>query len=139
MEITSSIPRPLVRLNQWTIIITVLLTWLTAWHYFLLIPLISGISGLLFGFHPIMAIGRRFLRKPPRSYIPEDLEDQQFNQIIATFCLTMAYLAYTGEWAIIGYIFSAVVFVAAIVAICGFCIGCFIRYQWKRYQHKRAQ
>lgn len=30
---------------------------------------------------------------------------------------------------VLGYLFSAFVFTAALVALLGFCVGCFIRYQ----------
>ncbi|MFD1020534.1 DUF4395 domain-containing protein [Thalassobacillus hwangdonensis] len=134
---SQTIPRPLVRLNQWTIVTAVLLTWLTSWHYFLLVPLLAGISGLLFDLHPVLYIGKKFLKKPLPSYIPEDKQQQQFNQIIAVFCLTMAYMAYTGGWMIIGHLFTAMVFLAASIAIMGFCVGCFIRFQWQQYRYRK--
>ncbi|WP_338448266.1 DUF4395 family protein [Niallia oryzisoli] len=37
------------------------------------------------------------------------------------------------------YIFTIMVATAAFIAILGFCIGCFILYQWKQYQYRRAQ
>ena len=42
-----SIPRPLVKTNQWVIVVSVVLTWLTGSPWFLLIPFIAGLSGVV--------------------------------------------------------------------------------------------
>lgn len=57
------IPRPLVKTNQAVIVISVLLTWLTGQHWILAIPLAAGLSGLLFGYNPVMKAGVNFLKK----------------------------------------------------------------------------
>ncbi|PLR78437.1 DUF4395 domain-containing protein [Bacillus sp. V3-13] len=134
-----TIPRPLVRLNQSVIAASVLLTWLTGQIWLLAIPLIAGLCGLLFGVNPIMKIGSTFLKKPYSQYIPEEYDQQQFNQIIAVICLTGALIGYAAGWNIIGHIFSAMVALASVVALLGFCIGCFIRYQWLQYRHRTAK
>ena len=133
-----SIPRPLVKTNQWVIVISVVLTWLTSSPWFLLIPFIAGLSGVAFGYNPIMQLAKQFLKKPKENYIPEDWEQQQFNQKIAVFCLGAGFLSFLFGWNIAGYIFTIMVAVAAFVAILGFCIGCFILFQWKQYQYRRA-
>ena len=133
-----SIPRPLVKTNQWVIVVSVLLTWLTSSPWFLLIPFIAGLSGVAFGYNPIMQFAKQFLKKPKESYIPEDWEQQQFNQKIAVFCLGAGFLSFLFEWNIAGYIFTIMVAIAAFVAILGFCIGCFILFQWKKYQYRRT-
>ena len=132
-----SIPRPLVRINQWVILLSVILTWFSSYPWFLLVPFIAGLSGIIFGYNPIMQFAKRFLKKPKESYIPEDWEQQQFNQKIALLCLGAAYLSFVLGWNIAGYVFSIIVAAAALVAILGFCIGCFILFQWKQYQYKR--
>lgn len=138
-ETPRSIPRPLVKTNQSVIVISVLLTWITQMEWILLIPLLAGLSGILFGYNPIMQLGKKFLKKPMKSYIPEDWEQQQFNQKIAVFCLAAGFLSFLFGWNVAGYIFTVMVALAAFIAILGFCIGCFILYQWKQYQYRRAQ
>jgi hypothetical protein len=133
-----SIPRPLVKTNQGVIVISVLLTWVTSWEWILLIPLVSGLSGLLFGFNPIMQIGKLFLKKDPKSYIPEDWVQQQFNQKIAVACLGLGFIGFLAGWNTVGYIFTIMVAVAAFVAILGFCVGCFIHFQWNQYKYRRT-
>ncbi|GAA3409632.1 DUF4395 domain-containing protein [Paenibacillus hodogayensis] len=135
-HIPDSIPRPLVRTNQWTIVAAVVLTWLTGFYWLLAIPLLAGAMGVTFDFNPIMRLARLFLRKPPSAYIPEERTDQKFNQLLATCFLLLALIGYAFDWPAVAYIFSAMVALAATVAICGFCVGCFIRYQWLRYRRK---
>lgn len=133
------IPRPMVRTNQWTIVLSVLITWITNQPFFLFIPLIPGLIGIIFGVNPIMAAAKAFLRKPLSSYYLEDKSDQQFNQKIACTCLLLAFIGFYFHIPILGYVFSVLVFLAALIAILGFCIGCFIRFQWKQYQYRKAQ
>ncbi|WP_428907977.1 DUF4395 domain-containing protein [Niallia sp. Krafla_26] len=138
-ETIRSIPRPLIKTNQSVIVISVLLSWMTQNEFILLIPLVAGLSGLLFGYNPIMQFAKRFLKKPMNSYVPEDWEQQQFNQKIAVFCLAAGFLSFLLGWTVAGYIFTIMVATAASIAILGFCIGCFILFQWKQFQYRRSQ
>ncbi|MDR7240057.1 DUF4395 domain-containing protein [Neobacillus drentensis] len=133
-----SIPQPLVRTNQSIIVLSVVLTWVSGQEWFLFIPFITGLMGIIFGYNPIMEIRKQFLRKDPKSYIPEDWEQQQFNQKLAVSCLGIGILSFILGWNTVGYIFTALVAVAAFVAILGFCIGCFIHFQWKQYIYRRS-
>jgi hypothetical protein len=139
MQRSSTIPRPLVRTNQWVIVLSVLVTWVTGAYWILLIPFIAGIMGIVVGLNPIMRLARVFLRKPLSEYVPEDRDQQQFNQIIAVACLALGLIGYLMHWLIVAYLFTAMVALAAFIAILGFCIGCFIRYQWTQYRYRRAQ
>jgi hypothetical protein len=137
-EAIRSIPRPLVKTNQAVIVISVLLTWFSGLEWFLLIPLLSGLSGLFLGFNPIMQLGKLFLRKDPKAYIPEDWDQQQFNQTIAVICLRIGFISFVLGWNVVGYIFTIMVALAAFVAILGFCVGCFIHFQWNQYKYRRT-
>ncbi|MEH7076489.1 DUF4395 domain-containing protein [Neobacillus drentensis] len=137
-ETTRSIPRPIVKANQAVIVISVLLTWMFNFEWFLLIPFISGLLGLLFGFNPVIKFASLFLRKAPNSYIPEDWDQQQFNQKIAVTCLGIGFLSFYLGWTSLGYVFTILVAVAAFVAILGFCVGCFIHFQWKQYKYRKS-
>lgn len=133
-----SIPRPLVRTNQWTIFLSAVLTIVTGQYWLLLIPLIANILGL-FGFNPIMRLAKSFLKKDTKSYIPEDVGQQKFNSIIAIFCLAMGLIGFVVEWQVLGYMFTAMVGVASGIAILGFCVGCFIHFQWNQAKYRRQQ
>jgi len=131
------IPRPLVTTNQIVIVLSVITSLLSGSKWFLLIPLFSGLGGLLFDFNPVMKLASKFLRKKPNEYIPEDKEQQQFNQTIAVVCLAIAFIGALLRINILFYIFSILVGLAATIAICGFCIGCFIHFQWNQYKYRR--
>jgi hypothetical protein len=63
----------------------------------------------------------------------ESRELQRFNNSIAVVLLTLSILSFwlrPESW--IGYFFASLVAIAAFMAICGFCIGCFLYYQFKR-------
>jgi hypothetical protein len=131
-----SIPRPLVRTNQWVIVLSVVLTWVSNMEWFLLIPFLAGLSGLIFGYNPIMQLAKVFIKN--KNYIPEDWEQQQFNQLLAVFCLGIGFICLLIGWNTVGYVFTILVATAAFIAILGFCIGCFILFQWKQYTYRRT-
>ncbi len=133
-----TIPKPLVQLNQWSILFFVLCFWIFHVEHYLLISLAANACGAFLGFNPIVKAGRAFLRNDASTYIQEDAEQQKFNSTIAVICLAAGYLSSLAGWSIASVVFTAMVFISAAVALLGFCIGCFIRFQWKRYQYKRS-
>lgn len=133
-----SIPRPLVRTNQWVIFLSVVTALVTGQEWILALPLIAGLLGLLFNFNPVMRMAKLFLKKDLSTYIPEEHSQQQFNQLIAVVCLGLGLSSFLLDWNIAGYVFTIMVGLASFIAILGFCIGCFILYQWKQYTYRRS-
>lgn len=133
-----SIPRPLVRVNQWTIFSSVLLTWFTGQYWILAIPLAANLLGIFTGFNPIMRFAKLFLKKEISAYIPEDVQQQKFNATIACICLAGGVLGYATNQLILAYSFTIMVAVASLIALLGFCVGCFIHFQWKQFQYRRT-
>lgn len=133
-----SIPRPLVRVNQWSILISVILTWITGHVWILSIPLASNLMGIILNFNPIMKFARLFLIKEGKKYIPEDITQQKFNACIASFCLAGGLISFILGWEIAGYAFTIMVATASFIAILGFCIGCFIFYQFNQYRYRQS-
>ncbi|RSK26611.1 DUF4395 domain-containing protein [Bacillus sp. HMF5848] len=134
---TQSIPRPLVRANQWFIVISVVLALGLNQSWILVLPLINGLLGLTIYFNPIMQVAKKFLKKHPSEYINEDRAQQQFNQWISVICITLSLIGFITNNLVIGYMFAVMVGVAALVAILGFCVGCFIRFQWQQFIYRR--
>lgn len=132
-----TVPRPLVRTNQWFIFLSVLAAWITGQYWVLALPLAAGIMGLAFRFNPVMRFAKLFLTKTPAEYVAEDWDQQQFNQLIAVVCLALGLLGYLAGWKAMAIVFTAMVALAACIAILGFCIGCYIRYQWTQYSYRR--
>ena len=136
-ENSSIIPRPLVRANQWFIVISVLLAWILHAYWLLALPLGAGVLGLL-GYNPVMRLVKILLKHPISYYIPEDRDQQQFNQWISVICLFFGLAGGLLHWQAVYLVFSAMVGLAAFIAILGFCVGCFIRYQWTQYLFRRS-
>ncbi|MFC4077635.1 DUF4395 domain-containing protein [Salinithrix halophila] len=136
----NGIPLPLVRMNQWFQVIAVLLALSLKQYWLLSIPLAFGLWSLFFRQNPLFLLARPLLRKPISQYPMEDPDQQRFNQMIAVICLALSLLGFALGWRIFGYTFAILVATAALIAILGFCVGCFLRYrylQWK-YQRNRA-
>lgn len=131
------IPKPLVQTNQAFIFISVLLA-LFIHKAILIIPLTIGIYTLITKQNPIISIGKQFLNKPLNEYPQEDKDQQIFNQWIATICIGLSTLFFYFGLNVLGYVFSIMVLAASGIALMGFCIGCFIRYRYLMWKHKRA-
>ncbi len=134
-----TIPKPLVLANQWTIVVSVVLSLITQTVWILLIPLISCVLGLLAGFNPILAVVKKFLSKPANQYFQEDYDQLQFNQWLAVGFLVIACISYYMKWTVLFNIATIMVGIAALVAILGFCVGCFIRFQYQQWAHRRKK
>ena len=132
-----SIPKPLVMANQWTIVLSVIIALLTQSAWVLLIPLIANLSSLVTGFHPILMLVKRFLSKPANQYPQEDYAQLRFNQWLAVGFLSVACLSFLLNWTILFNIATVMVGLAALMAILGFCIGCFMRFQYQQWSYRR--
>ena len=133
----TSIPRPLVRANQGSIVISVVLYAASGVWLWLLIPLISGVLSLTTGKHPIMMLAKHVLRKPLSAYVQEDKAEQRFNQILAVVLLSASVISALLGWQLASLFLASLVFLAALVAMLGFCIGCFIQYPWRQYRYRK--
>lgn len=132
------IPKPLVQTNQAFIFISVLSA-LFIHKAILIIPLTIGIYTLITKQNPIISIGKQLLSKPLNEYPQEDKEQQIFNQWIATIFIGLSTLFFYFGLNVLGYVFSIMVMAASGIALMGFCIGCFIRYRYLMWKHKRTQ
>lgn len=95
-------------------------------------------SGYVFDYNPVMKFAKRFLQKNPSAYIPEDKEQQNFNQLIAITLLALGFVGYTLNWNALALTATIMVATASFVAILGFCVGCFIRFRWQQYRYHKA-
>lgn len=132
------IPLPLVRTNQWFLVITVALALFLNQPGILAIPWALGVYSLIAGKNPLFFLVRPLLSKSPSEYPMEDPAQQRFNQWISVLCLSLSLLGFLAGRPFVGFLFALMVGVAALVAIMGFCIGCFIRYRyllWRRQRH----
>ncbi|KHE68174.1 DUF4395 family protein, partial [Halobacillus sp. BBL2006] len=116
-----SIPKPLVQINQMFIVITVLLG--LSFHYsWLFLPFVIGVYTLITKKNPVIMLSKNFLTKPAHQYIPEDRDQQIFNQWIATICIGLSIVFFYFNLQALGYVFGTMVIIAAGLALLGFCI-----------------
>lgn len=133
MSCADGIPMPIVTLNRWILLIGVLLGLLlraplvtTALFLVLLPATLFGPAGsLIFRLGTVL-----FARQIPLAE-REDARLQRFNNTIATTLLGLAQVAFLLGRPVLGWVFAGMVATAAGVAIAGFCVGCFLYYQFK--------
>lgn len=134
----NTIPKPLVRINQSFVAINALLYLVFRQPLFLVLPILVGFTSILFDFNPLFVIGKKFLKKPMFEYIQEDKAQQRFNQILAFSMLVLSYFFSLLNLNILSIVFASMVFIASTVALLGFCIGCFIHYQYHMRKYRRS-
>jgi hypothetical protein len=129
------IPIPYVRANQAGIVLFVLLAILLQQPLVILVLWVIQVLGLLLGLRAnlFVLIAKPFLARLVRGANTEAQELLRFNNSIAVFLLTVSVISFwISSGSVVGYIAAGMVGVAAFVAICGFCVGCFLYYQFKR-------
>ncbi|GFH39984.1 DUF4395 domain-containing protein [Pseudolactococcus insecticola] len=135
---TNSIPKPLVTTNQSVIVATIVISVLTNFYWLLLLPILAGLSGIILQKNFVILFAKRFLKKKPSEYLQEDKADLRFNQVIATSFLTLSLVAWLTGHGILAIVFAVIVFTAASVALSGFCVGCWIRFQFNQWKYRQT-
>ena len=134
---------PIVTLNRSLIVAGAGLTLLTQQ------PLISAVlfalllPATLFGRRASLVywLGQRLLARQiaQPDVLIEDPQTQRFNNLLATLMLGFAQLAFVIQNPALGWVFVSMVLVAATVALLGFCVGCFIYYQFRLNRYRLVQ
>jgi hypothetical protein len=132
------IPKPLVQVNQVFLIITVLLSWLVS-PWILVLPFLVGVVALAFHYNLVMKIAKPLLKKPLKTYVQEDPQQQRFNQWIATICIGLALVGFMLQFISFMFIMSGMVVMAAALALSGYCIGCTIRYRYMMWKYQKKK
>jgi len=132
------IPLPIVTLNRIFLTFGVLFAlisqqvWITTLLFVLLLP------AVIFGknFSPIYLLGTVLFRTRIKSAKYEDTALQRFNNTIAVTLLGFSQIFFLFNQSIAGWIFASMVMIASGVALMGFCVGCFLYYQFKIQRYK---
>ena len=103
----------------------------TALFIIILFAALFGRKGSL-----IFFIGSHLLAKQNLKAKTEDQRLMRFNNSIAAILLGAAHIAFLAGAPLVGWIFSAIVAVASMVALAGFCFGCFLYYQYNLQRFK---
>ncbi|MCG7218229.1 DUF4395 domain-containing protein [Paenibacillus mucilaginosus] len=129
------IPIPYVRANQAGMVLFVLLAVVFQLPVLIVALWAIQVLGLWQGVRAnlIVQLAAPLLRQRIAGAPTESRELQRFNNSIVVGLLTLSLISFwisPGGW--IGYLFAGMVALAALAAICGFCVGCFLYYQLKR-------
>lgn len=133
------VPIAKVRSNQIGIVITLLIAiiaqipWLIAvvWLVQIMTRLLgAGANAFIIILEPI---GQKLYGKKNT----ESLELQNFNLSLGITFLTISIICISLNWTLAAYIFAGMMMLAALAALLGYCIGCTIYYQYKKYQALR--
>jgi len=127
------VPLPIIRLNRVVIVSGVLIAFLTQQPLVLTALLALILPAALLGRRAslIFKVGRVLFVRQNAVAPKEDARTQRFNNIIAATCLVIANLAFVLGVPVVGWVFAFAVALAATVALLGFCVGCFVFYQFK--------
>ncbi len=135
---TEGIPMPIVNFNRALLAGGILIalifqqTWITTVLFLLLLPT------TLFGrkYSLIYIVGRVLFQKQIPDAEREDQQLQRFNNTIATSLLGIAQILFAVNLPVAGWIFAVMVMLASGVALAGFCVGCFLYYQFKLNRYR---
>jgi hypothetical protein len=142
MDITKQkqkgVPFPIVTLNRAILTVGVLVALLTQQIWIITILFLIILPTTLFGkrFSLVYYIGNILFKKQIQNSQYEDAGLQRFNNTIATTLLGFSQISFLAGQSILGWIFASMVMLASGVALLGFCIGCFLYYQFKIQRYR---
>lgn len=134
----ADIPLPIVKLNRWVLVVGIaaglvlrqpLIT--TALFLVLLPAALFGQKASL-----IFRLGQALFARQIPTAEREDHRLQRFNNTIATTLLGLAQVAFALGMPVLAWACALAVALAAGVAIAGFCVGCFLYYQFKLNRYR---
>ena len=132
-DCSSLVPQPIVRLNRATILGGVIVAYLL--HAPFITTLLFAVVGLAAAFgrraSAIFWLGTIVLRPSVGRADGEDPRLMRFNNSLAAVALGAAQIAFLFHAPIAGWLFCGITALAAAVALGGFCVGCFLFFQFK--------
>lgn len=136
----SEIPIPYLRANQTGIVGFVLIAALARQPLMIVLLWIIQVLGLIFEAKAnlFIQIAKPFLKKRVVQAQTESKELSRFNNKLAVIFLTISLGLFAFGWTIAGYIVAGMLDIAAFAAICGFCFGCFLYFQYNLLKNKRT-
>ncbi|MBP2018980.1 hypothetical protein J2Z79_002396 [Symbiobacterium terraclitae] len=132
------VPLPIVRLNRWLIVLAGAAAALLRSPWPLTVLLLLLLPAVLFGqrWSPIAHLGRALFRGRLDGAEREDRRLMRFNNVIAVALLVGAQAAFYLGLPVLGWVLAALVVTAAAVALAGFCVGCFLYYQFRLNRYR---
>lgn len=131
------VPLHWVRANQLGILLCIAASALLQAYAVLLIALIVQLISRFWGIRYNLFV-RLLAPLLPESKKTESRELLRFNNLLAILFLAVSLLSFFLNFQIAGYIAALLLTVAVVLALCGFCLGCFIYYQWKQWRRRMS-
>lgn len=132
---TTGIPMPIVKLNRWILVTGIVLGLVTQQPLFTTALFLILLPAVIFGQRGslIFQAGKRILARQIAGdkVEVEDRRLMRFNNTIAVVLLGLAQVAFLFGAPAAGWVLSSLVAIAASIALAGFCVGCFLYYQFK--------
>lgn len=127
------IPVPIVKLNRWTLVVGILVGLVLQQPVFTTLLFVMLAFALVGGprWSLVFQVGRRVFARQIAGAEREDRRLMRFNNSIALVLLGLAQLAFVLGAPVVGWVVAGMVAVAASIALAGFCVGCFLFYQFK--------
>ncbi len=138
----NDVPLPLTKVNQIGMVVLVLLSYGFQEPLFVYIAFLIQLISLVAGpkLNPVMGVARLALgRERLQRAEKQAAELARFNQTIAAGLLGLASAAHAIGWTALGHIFAGMVALAAFAAVLGYCVGCTIYYQYKKWKRLRTR
>ncbi|MFD0960706.1 DUF4395 domain-containing protein [Paenibacillus chungangensis] len=135
-ECLDEVPMHRVRANQTGILLCVIATFLSQQFWILLLPLVVQMISRTFGIRYNLFV-RLISPLLPASHKSESRELLRFNSLLAILFLSISIGAYVLNLTLMANISLGLLAVAVILALSGFCFGCFMYFHWKQYWARR--
>jgi hypothetical protein len=132
------VPLHRVRGNQLGILISIIISVFTQQLWVLILPLAVQLISRRYGIRYNLFV-RVFSPLFPTSTKTESRELLRFNNLLAILFLAVTLAAYAVNFPIVAYISLGMLTVAVVLALCGFCLGCFMYFQWKQFVARRRK
>jgi hypothetical protein len=130
-----SIPMPYIKANQIGIVAFIILATAFKLPVILILLWLIQISGAIFGSNLFVQLAKPFIKIQGKETQAREL--QRFNVTLGILFLTISLICFANNFIFVGYLFAWILGIVALVAICGYCLGCTIYYQYKHFKALR--
>jgi L-asparagine transporter-like permease len=135
---SNGIPMPIVTLNRSVLLTGIILGYILHQPLFTTALFLVVLPAVLWGQKAslIYFVGSRLFRKLNQNAATESPLLMRFNNSIAVIMLGVAQFAFLFGATTTAWIISGMVALAAFVALCGFCFGCFLYFQFNMQRYR---
>jgi hypothetical protein len=131
-----SIPMPYIKANQIGIVAFIILATVFKMPYILILLWLIQISGAIFGSNLFVQLTKPFVNVQGKETQAREL--QRFNVTLGILFLTISLICFANNFIFMGYLFAWLLGIVAFIAICGYCLGCTLYYQYKHFKAMRS-